>query len=81
MAERLMAAYDQKIIQCCKQMKAIDFELSLVTDCFYKGVLKSKWILNDYVRRSENKKSELLMLLDEYFRKMDYIKKQKSILV
>lgn len=81
MSERLLAAYNQKIVHCCKQIKLVDHEVAVVKESYENGLLKSKRILNHYLKRAENKKSELLQLQDEYFRKMDFIKSKSSIFV
>lgn len=79
MSERLLALYDQKIIHCCKQYIAVDYELKLVKESYKRGILKSKRELKSYINRAEIKKSELLQLQDDYFRKMILIT-SKSIL-
>ena len=79
-AEKMLMVYDQKIVHCSKLIRALDHEVELVKASYEQGLLKSKRIFNHYIKRAENKKSEYLKLQDEYFRKMDFIKKQRSIL-
>lgn len=80
MSERLLALYDQKIVQCCKQYIAVDYELKLIRESYTNGLLKSKKDLKSYINRAEIKKSELLQLQDDYFRKMILITSKRSIL-